>query len=378
MRVVHAVLSLDAGGLERVVVNLIRAGLQRGQQITVLCLERAGTFASEVESLGVPIVCVQKRAGLRFSIINDLRRIFREIKPDVVHTHQIGVLLYAGPAASAAGVKRVIHTEHGKQYRNYRRRWLGRLAAPWASRFICVSRDIAQEAIRLGIVSRRKVCTVANGIDPPARITSHQIRAIRASLGIPSDAIVIGTVGRLSTVKQHESLIRAFALIRRDVPTARLLLVGDGPRTHELHVLASSLNLSSDVHFAGYCTNPGDYLQAMDVFALTSRSEGMPLAILEAWATEVPVVSFRVGGVPELIDASTGVLVPPKDEWALANAIVALLDDPSRRAAIVREASQRFWSRYTLDRMADEYESHYRAKRESSRHRLAVTACASF
>src|SRR4051794_16905882 len=131
LSVTHVVHCLDVGGLERVVVNLARQGLRLGQRVSVVCLERPGGLAAEVEGLGAALRCTDKRPGLRLGTVGRLRKVLRDLRPDVVHTHQIGALFYAGTAARLAGAGTVVHTEHGNHYAHYdgrlRTRWLGRL-----------------------------------------------------------------------------------------------------------------------------------------------------------------------------------------------------------------------------------------------------------
>src|SRR5262249_21327275 len=152
-------------------------------------------------------------------------------------------------------------------------------------------------------------------------------------------------VGRLSEVKCHDVLLRTFARLERQLPGAHLLLVGDGPLRTDLAQLAQRLGVAGQVRFAGYQAQPERFLQVMNVFALTSRSEGMPRAVLEAWAAGVPVVASRVGGLPELIaDGQTGLLFPPGDENALARALLAILGNPSLAQRLTQAGSYRVHS----------------------------------
>lgn len=361
LRVVHVVLSLDLGGLERLVIDLVREGRTFGQLASVVCLERPGLLAAELEAMRVPAFCVEKRPGLRPEIFRRLRKLFRVLQPDVVHTHQIGALCYAGPSARRVGVPVVVHTEHGKNYASRRRtRWLGRLAGRYAQRFFCVSRDIAEELRACRIVPKTKIAMAPNGIDI-ARFRDPAARTdVRLELGIPQSAPVIGALGRLTEIKRHDLLIRAFARLKLRSPGARLLLVGDGPRRSELEQLAAELLPPDCVRFLGYQSAPGRFLQAMDVLAMSSRSEGMPLAVLEAWAAGVPVAASRVGGVPELIaDELTGLLTEFGDVEGLANALERLLSDRTLAQRIRDAAGKRVELHYSLSQMAANYQREY-------------------
>ena len=175
------------------------------------------------------------------------------------------------------------------------------LAGSFASRFFCVSDDIADAVKAYRTVAHHKVIVVENGIDTAAFDLPGDCNTLRISLGIPHGAPVIGTVGRLNEVKRQDLLIRGFASIANHDPKPHLLLVGDGPELRSLRAMAEALGLSDRVHFAGFQARPEQFLHLMDIFALTSRLEGMPLAILEAWAAGLPVIASRVGGVPKLV-----------------------------------------------------------------------------
>jgi glycosyltransferase involved in cell wall biosynthesis len=357
----HAVLSLDFGGLEQVVLDLVREGQALGQRVSVICLERPGTLAPRVEALGAPVICTHKGPGIRLTAIGRTRSALRELRPDIIHTHQVGALFYAGPATRGTGVPLVVHTEHGKHYAARRRtRLLGWLAGRHAARFFCVSRDIAAEVLEHRVVPHRKVCVVPNGIDTARFAGAADDGSVRRSLGIPPGAPVVGTIGRLNEVKRQDLLIRGFAQIKNRVSDAHLLLVGDGPLRGDLRALAESLGLAGRVHFAGYQAQPERYLRAMDVFALTSRSEGMPLALLEAWAAGLPVVASRVGGLPELIDdGRNGLLFDPGDEAALAAILRGLLTDTALARHLGEAGRHLVEPTYSLRRMAETYHGHY-------------------
>ncbi|MGH7194846.1 MAG: glycosyltransferase, partial [Candidatus Saccharimonadales bacterium] len=355
LRVAHVVLSLDVGGLERVVLDLARAGRSLGQQSLIVCLERPGALAAEAARFGVHVVSLSKPPGLRPALVVRLRSALRQLRPQVIHTHQITALLYAGPAARLAGVPVVVHTEHGKNYAPRRRtRWVGRLAGAWAETFFGVSEDIVEEVRGLRVVASRKLRFAPNGIDPAPFAVASSVQALKQQLGIPVGDRIIGTVGRLAEIKCQDVLLRGFARVARVRDDVRLLLVGDGPSRTALETLAEQLGVRPQVRFVGYQARPQDYLQLMDLFALTSRSEGMPLTVLEAWAARVPVVATRVGGLPRLIDhARTGWLIPPFDEAALASALLQLLADDAMRKRLIDAGQREVQTTYHLDAMAE-------------------------
>jgi sugar transferase (PEP-CTERM/EpsH1 system associated) len=362
MRVTHVTLSLDVGGLERNIVNQVREGHRLGQEVSVICLERPGTLAPQVEALGAPVVCLGKRPGLRPGLVGTMWRVLRRLRPHVAHTHQIASLLYTGLAARAAGVPVVVHTEHGKErYADRRRtRWLGRVAGRFAARFYCLSQDMASAVEAHGIVPPGKVRVVLNGIDTDHFRKRGDSTSLRRELGIPGGARVIGTVGRLTPVKCQDLLLRAFARVREAVPGAHLIIVGDGPLKQELEGLAGELGVAGAAHFLGYQAEPQRYAQLFDVFALTSASEGIPQALLEASAAGIPAVASRVGGIPEVIeDGRTGWLFPPGDVAALTRGILRFLTDRELARRIGEAACERVEALFHIRRMAEDYHGQF-------------------
>jgi len=363
LHVAHVVLSLDVGGLERNVVNQVRVAARTGQRVSVVCLERPGALGPTAEGLGARLVCLDKRPGFRLEMIPRIRAALRALRPDVVHTHQIRPLFYTGLAAAGLGVPLLVHTEHGRMdYANNRRlRWLGRLAAARVRLFYCLSQDMAEWVACHRVAPRRKIRIIRNGIDTSAFQPNGARSDTRGVHGLPADASVVGTVGRLVEVKRQDVLLRGFSRVLPRVPNAHLVLVGDGPRRGELEALAAELGIASRVWFAGYHSSAAPFLQAMDVFALTSRSEGMPQSVLEACVAGLPVIASAVGGVPEVIaDGRTGLLFPYGDDAALADGLITLLTDRSVATRLAVAARSHVEDRYSIGRMASEYDADFR------------------
>ena len=365
IHVIHVVLSLEVGGLERVVLDLVREGRQLGQRVSVICLERRGDLADLATAAGATVILLGKRSGITPDLVGRIQSTFRHLRPTVVHCHQSGALLYAGPAARRERVPVVVHTEHINNLakpltfgRRLRARLLWRIAARSAARFFCVSEDIVAAA--RGVVPAQKLVVIHNGINVCDFGGTEYRDRLRLELGVPVGAKVIGTLGRLNEVKCQDLLIRAFATIRKTA-NVHLLLVGDGPRREVLQSLVRELQLTECVHFAGYQPEPQRYLQAMDIFALTSRLEGLPLAILEAWASNLPIVVSRVGGIPKLVDnGRNGILFDSGDQSELEAAITRLLNDPQGADRIARAGLSHVRSCFDSRRMALDYELHYR------------------
>jgi glycosyltransferase involved in cell wall biosynthesis len=362
LKVAHVVLSLDVGGLERNVVNQIRLASEVGQEVSVICIETPGALAAQARSLGGTVVCVDKPPGLRPGVVKRIRGALRDIRPDVVHTHQIGPLFYTGLAAVGLQIPLLVHTEHGKQNYAGRRqlRWLGRAAGRFAKVFYCLSQDMADAVIAAGIVPVHKTRVIKNGIDTAFYRQPRDTAAIRRSLGIPPTAPLVGTIGRLNEIKRQDVLLEAFKQILTALPDAHLILVGDGPLLQALRDQAGRLGVADRVHFVGYQADTTPFLHAMDVFTLTSRSEGMPQSLLEACVAEVPAIVSRVGGMPEVIrDGATGLLFEPGDVGALARGLLTLLVERQGARRMASAASAHVVARFDIRRMATEYHADF-------------------
>lgn len=362
-RVVHAVLSLDVGGLERIVLDLARVGRRRGDPVAVLTVDHPGHLAAEAEALGVTVACLNADNIGRPAAHLRAEASLSALRPGVVHTHQIGAAKVVAPAARRLGVP-VVHTEHGNAFARaagplarLKLRWVYARAARDIGHFCCVTPEIAAAVGRYGTVRSPEV--VANGVTLPE--VGDGGTAVRAELDIPPRAFVVGSVGRLNEVKRYDLLLRAVAELRAGRPDVHLLLVGDGPERGRLVALADELKLTPVVRFAGYQAAPERYYPAFDAFALTSRSEGFPVSLLEAWAAGKPAVVTAVGGLPDVVtDGVNGLLVPFGNPRNFADALARLYTDATVRASLGSAGRATVEARYTLDRIADRYAAIYR------------------
>jgi L-malate glycosyltransferase len=201
---------------------------------------------------------------------------------------------------------------------------------------------------------------VHNGIAIEPRPTASDRRRARLLLGVEDDAFVAITVGRLDPVKDFASLLDAFAHVRRSGLNARLVVVGDGPERERLAARAAGEDLAGAVTFAGYRSDVRLLLPGADLYVNSSISEGISITVLEAMAAGLPVVATAVGGTPEIVDGTTGVLVPGRSPERLASAITALAHDDYRRAALGNAGRRRVEQQFTIDRMVGQYASAYR------------------
>jgi glycosyltransferase involved in cell wall biosynthesis len=362
MHIVHVVLQLRMGGQERFILNHSRELVARGHQVTVISLSAGGDLRSHFAPIPTRDV-LQLPGGSPLGLYARLARALRGLRPDVVHTHNASPLIYAAPAARAALVKRVIHTKHGATA-NYSRTALAlaRLAARTLTAFVSVSDGTAETAQSLERPPRRIAHVIPNGVplaqfgaDPTARAR------VRAELGIPPRAVVLGSVGRLVAEKDYPFLVRSAAPLLGE--GTYLVLVGEGGERPAIEAaIAEHLppDRRSYVRLTGVRSDVPDLLASFDVFVLSSKSEGLPLVVPEAMASRLPIVATRVGGLPGIVPPEVGRLVPHGDETALRSALAELAHSPEKRLALGTAAHAYAHQRFTLERMTTEYEQLYR------------------
>jgi glycosyltransferase involved in cell wall biosynthesis len=279
----------------------------------------------------------------------------------IVHCHHYSPLVYGALARLWSPGLRVVFTEHGRlsdAAPSRKRRMANMVFARVPRAAFAVSADLREHLIAEGFPPAR-IGVIHNGIDvgPPPQPSDRQ--AVRARLGVADDALVIGTIARLDPVKDLGSLIRAVAGMSGD-RSVMLVIIGDGPERQNLERLASDLRCASVVRFIGHRDDARAWLPACDVYVNSSISEGVSLTVLEAMAAGLPIVATRVGGTPEVVDESCGVLVAPRNPAALREALSALASDPGCRRRLGEAARARVSERFTLERMVNEYRRVYR------------------
>ena len=316
---------LAPGGIEMLSLRLARSLPGRSVIVSLEGDNRELQAAwPALAAAGVEFHGMGKPAGLSWQTVRKLAALLRRLAPRTVMTHHIGPLLYGGLAARLAGVRNLVHVEHDVwHHAEPRRRLQLRLAALGLRPVFAAISAHAAEAVRQA-TGARSVVVLPNGVDLAAYGAGNRDAARRA-LQLDGTARIIGSVGRLEEPKGHDVLIHALKKLPNDV---RLVLIGDGSCRAELTALAATLGVADRVVFAGHRDDVASLLPAFDVFCLPSRREGLPLVVLEAQASGVPVVATDVGAVRDALCPRTSRLVPAQDVAALAAALSATLADP--------------------------------------------------
>jgi sugar transferase (PEP-CTERM/EpsH1 system associated) len=354
--IAHIVLSLQIGGLEELVLNLVRKIDPVRYRLSVVVLRKDGPLSLEMEKLGITVHRLHGGEGFSFPLIRRLAALLRQQNIDAIHTHDLGPFIYGGLASVWNRNRNVFHTEHSYLSQDSRRlREFERALGYYARMIIADSRDVAQMLIERQKIPARKVVTILNGIDLD-RFNLSDAQAIRRELGIKPEAFVVGTVGRLVPVKNQALLIRAFAQLAGD-QAAELIIVGDGSERPGLESLAAELGVRARVHFTGARRDIPGILAGLDLFVLPSLSEGLSLTLLEAMAALRPVIATRVGGNPEVIsDGQNGLLVASDDVAQMAGAMRRMNSpDPAWREALASSGRRTVEEKFSLDSMVKAY-----------------------
>jgi len=367
--VAHVLYRFDTGGLENGLVNLVNALPARRFRHAIIALDRVEpAFAARVTQPGVEFVALHKRPGPTMAEFPRLWRLFRRLRPDIVHTRNLGALDCQLPAF-AAGVPVRIHGEHGRDVgdldgHNRKNQWNRRLLRPVVQRWVALSRDLASTLTGPVGIPETRVRRICNGVDSERFCPSPARAPIDGSPFNDPGLWLVGTVGRMQAVKNQVELARAFVQTLDAMPALRdrlrLVMIGDGPLRAEAAALLAQAGVADLAWLPGERRDVPEVMRGLDCFVLPSLAEGISNTILEAMSSGLPVIATEVGGNPDLIEhARTGLLVPAGDAAALAQALQALAGDTVRARALGTAARQQVEREFSLAAMVGAYEAMY-------------------
>lgn len=319
-------------------------------------------------SAGAGYQVFRMKSFLDVRILMPLVGQLRALKPDILHCHLVRANLYGRIAARLAGVPVVICTHHGvddytvsDHWRDRIVRGVERLTDRWVTCHVAVSEDMRRAAIRYHGIASSKIVAIPNGVDIDLYMRQQDKRnAVRQDLGLEPDALVVGSVGNFNSIKNFKLLVHIAKSITDNHDGVQFLIVGEGDQHHEVKVLVDELGLTHKVILPGFRADIPRILSALDIFALTSRSEGFCLAIAEAMASELPCVAFDVGALNELVvDNQTGFLVSADDSEAFCVALKRLITTPALRSSMGDAAHRRARELFSVEHMVWRYNDLY-------------------
>jgi sugar transferase (PEP-CTERM/EpsH1 system associated) len=370
VHIAHIIYRLDVGGLENGLVNLINLLPESRFRHSVICLTHCTDFRHRIRRADTRYYALDKQPGVAPGMHVRLWRLLRAIEPDIVHTRNLAAL-ECQVASWLAGRTATVHSEHGRDVgdldgSNRKYRLLRRLHRPFVSHYIAVSRDLASYLETAIGVPRERISQIYNGVDSATfRPADREREPLPQAEFAPPGTFVVGTVGRMKAVKDQTTLAHAFVHLCAMLPEwkerLRLVLVGEGPLRDSCEDILRRARLDAQAWLPGQRNDISALMRAMDVFVLPSLAEGISNTLLEAMASGLPVVATKVGGNPELVaDRVTGLLVPPSDPLALAQAIRTYLNDADARRRAGRKARAQAQAQFSMDAMVDGYLAVYR------------------
>ncbi len=367
----HVVYRFAVGGLENGVVNLINhLPAERWRHAVVSLTDIDPAFAARIHTPGVALQALHKPPGQGFKQWPALARLFRQLQPAIVHTRNLAALEAQLPAWWA-GVPGRVHGEHGRDAedpdgRSRKHQWMRRAYQPFVQHTIALGRELTDYCrLRIG-TPRERLHTIYNGVDTARFAPAEGGRQPIAGSPFNDPSLwLVGTVGRLQTVKAQPSLARAFVQALQQDPSLRLylrlVLVGDGPLRAECEAVLRDGGVADLAWFAGERSDVPDVMRGLDCFVLPSLAEGISNTILEAMASGLPVIGTAVGATPELIvPASTGLLIEPGRADTLAAALLSLMNNRASARQMGQAGARRANEMFSLSSMVRSYEAVYR------------------
>ncbi|MBO8164471.1 MAG: glycosyltransferase [Brevibacillus sp.] len=371
-RVLHVIGGGEFGGAEQHILNLLSSIPQDEFAAQVVCFYDS-VFAGKLRDAGIPVVVLNQYGRFDIRLLGGLKQVMRSYQPDIVHSHGVKANFFARLAARGSG-SAVLTTVHSYLRYDYVQplaylivSLMEKLTRPLSHHFIAVSTAI-QDILHKEGIAREKVSLIYNGINiKPFRCTGQREvnrTRLRSEWGIPEDAFVYGTVARFVPVKGLSYMIEAFAqAAKRLAPlSARLVMIGDGPERSLLEETAERLGVREQVVFTGFRSDIPACLHTFDAFVMSSLHEGLAYTVLEAVASEVPIVATAVGGIKEFVEPErTGLLVPSASADQLAQAMQRIAEDADLRAELAAAAFYKLKQSFTIEQMTAQTVALYRS-----------------
>lgn len=366
--IAHVMYRFDVGGLENGIVNLINHMPEDAYRHAIISMTEITDFRQRIQRDDVAFIALQKKPGHSLWLYPKLYRLFKEMKPAIVHTRNLGALELAAPAW-AAGVPARIHGEHGRDVGDLdgsskKYQWVRRLYRPFVTYYIALSRDLEQYLTRVVGMARLRVVQIYNGVDAERFSPALQRQPIKGCPFVDANEWILGTVGRMQTVKNQVDLAKAFALaIQMEPalkPVLRLVMVGGGPLREEAIAILEQAGCAGNAWLPGERSDVPDVMRGLDCFVLPSLAEGISNTILEAMACGLPVIATDVGGNSELIEAGkTGVVVPAGDVPAMAREIIGLAKQREKARTMGLDGRKRVEQTFSMTAMVKQYQDLY-------------------
>jgi glycosyltransferase involved in cell wall biosynthesis len=360
--VMHITYDMRIGGTEMVIKNIIEGSDKNLFDMSIFCIESPlGPFADDLLVEGIVINCHARHPGLDFSLVKAIRKHITANKIDVVHCHQYTPYVYGVIAAMLTRTK-VIFTEHGRFYpdsSSWKRKMINPVLNLFTDKITVISEATKEALVIYENIPRRRIEVVYNGI-APLSYDVDQVAHLKKKYGIADNEICLGTVARLDPIKNHTMMLKAFKQVIDEGIAAKLLIVGDGEERQNIETLIYQLNLNDLVILAGYEAKPQAFIAMMDIYLLSSLSEGTSMTLLEAMSLGKPCVVTDAGGNSEIIEHRVNGLVSTNDDaLQFARAISKLAGSDILIKKMGHASYSRFKDTFSANTMCQKYKEMY-------------------
>ena len=361
-KIMHITYDMRIGGTEMVIKNLIDGADKSQFDMSVLCIESPlGPFAEDLIKDGIKFHELNRQPGFDKSLIKNIRKIIKQNNIDIIHCHQYTPWVY-GVIAAMFTRSKVIFTEHGRFYPDsstWKRKLINPVLNCFTDQVTAISKATKQALVEFENIPAKDIEVIYNGI-APLTFDAEKVEALRKSLNIPDNHTVLGTVARFDPIKNHTMMLKAFAKVLNQQPNCTLLIVGDGEERANIENCITELGIKNNVILAGYEPKPAEHIALMDIFLLSSLSEGTSMTLLEAMSIGKPCVVTDAGGNPEVIQHQyNGLVTQNNDINAFFNGIQRLLNK-ALQETMQENAIETFNNKFSAIKMINTFHNLYK------------------
>jgi len=361
IRILHITFDMRIGGTEMVIKNIIDGTNKQLFDMSVLCIESPlGAFSQDLINDNIQFYELNRQAGFDKTLIKSIRDIIKKNNIDIVHCHQYTPWVYGVIAALFTKTK-VIFTEHGRFYPDsgtWKRKLINPILSFFTDKITVISQATKIALVEFENISKNRIDVIYNGITPLVADVK-EFEKLRETLCIPNDDIILGTVARLDPIKNHKMMLEAFSITLQNQPNCTLIIVGDGEERQRIEQCIIELKIENKVILTGYEPKPISYIALMDIFLLSSLSEGTSMTLLEAMSLGKPCVVTDAGGNPEIIIDNYNGFVSKNDDAMMFSQCITSLLDSKLIGTFSANAKQRFRESFDEKIMNDSFNKIY-------------------
>lgn len=364
LNILHITYDMRIGGTEMVIKNIIDGCDKTKFVMSVLCIESPlGPFAKDLINDGIPFYELNRQPGFDKKLIANIRKTIQQNNIDILHCHQYTPWVY-GVIAAALTKTKVIFTEHGRFYPDsstWKRKLINPILNLFTDKITVISKATKLALNEFENIPTKDIDVIYNGI-APLHFDKNKATKLRATLNIPNNHIVLGTVARFDPIKNHTMMLEAFTKVLKVIPNCTLLMVGDGEERANIEQCITKLGITKNVILAGYEPKPAEHIALMDTFLLSSLSEGTSMTLLEAMSIGKPCVVTDAGGNPEIIQNNENGFVTQNDNACqFAEKIILLINNPELTRKYAISALSIYQKNFALSLMSHKYTQVYKA-----------------